>query len=146
MSSPGETFIPDQIYLPDNYSPFPIGWVILVIAIIVIIVVVSFFFFRQRTQLIEPENCPTIKGRYAVQPGITKTVLTSCGQTQSEECRFPAQTLAKAIQLCDLNSSFCTEFSYDPISQTVRFVDPSGVRESTQQENLYTRQVGTITT
>jgi hypothetical protein len=144
MSSSTGLFLPDQLYRSNDYSPFPIGWVILITAIIVMIIIILYFSLRQRTQLIEPINCPSIKSRYAVQPGITKTVLRSCGSTQSEECLFPASTLSKAIQICDSNSTFCTEFSYDPITQTARIVDPSGARQSTQQENLYLRQVGTI--
>ncbi len=144
MNSSNQKYVTDQIYRPDNHSPFPIGWVLLVVVIIVIIIAILYFFFRQRTQLIEPANCPTIKSRYGVLPGVTKTTLQSCGSTQSDPCQFPAPTLSKAIELCDLSSSFCSEFSYDPISQTVNFVDPNGVRTSTQQENLYLRQVGLL--
>lgn len=145
MNRLDQNYATNQIYRPDNHSPFPIGWVILAVIIIAIIIIILYFFFRQRTQLIEPANCPTIKSRYGVLPNITKTTLRSCGATQSDLCQFPAPTLSKAIGLCDLNSSFCTEFSYDPISQTVNFVDPNGTRTSTQQENLYLRQIGTIT-
>ncbi len=129
---------------PDNTPPFPIGWLLLVIALIVLVIIVLYFFFRQRTQLIEPITCPKIKARYAVQPGITKTTLQSCGTSGQTECQFPALTLAAAIERCEINHKICTEFSYDPTTQVIRIVDPNGTRRSAQHENLYLLQIGSI--
>ena len=129
---------------PNNKPAFPIGWLILVIILIILLTVVLFFFFRQRTQLIEPSSCPKIKSRYAVRPGVTKTVLQACGASGQEICQFPSDSLSTAIQHCELNHKICTEFSYDPITQVVRIVDPHGQLSSTQQENLYLLQVGVI--
>ena len=146
MNVSDENFSVDQVYYTDNYSPFPVSWLIIVIIAILIIFIVLFFFFRQRTQLIDPINCPQVRSRYAVHPSVTKTALRSCGTNQNEPCHFPASSLSQAIDLCETNSSFCSEFSYDPISHRVTFVNPTGNITSTQQENLYLRQIGGLIT
>ena len=144
MSSVAPVYTLGDPVRPNHTPGFPVGWLLLVIVLIIGIIIVLYFFFRQRTQLIEPSLCPKIKGRYAVRPGVTKTTLQSCGDSGSDVCQFPATTLAQAIERCELNHAICTEFSYDPTTQVIRIVNPSGTLQSTQQENLYLLQIGEI--
>ncbi len=128
----------------ENKAPFPIGWLTFSIVLIVLLVIVLYFFFRQRTQLVEPSTVPTIRARYAVVPNIVKDPSKSCGSSGQDECTFPANTLTKAVELCELHHKICTEFAYDPVSGTMNITDPGGTRRSSQQGNLYLQQVGSI--
>ena len=129
---------------PDNKPKFPLGWLLLVIILIVIIVFILYFFFRQRTQLVEPNRVPVIKARYAVVPNIDKDALNTCGDNGQDLCVFQSSTLSRAIELCNINYKVCTEFTYDPISETMKITNPTSVRQSSQQGNLYLQQVGAI--
>jgi len=133
-----------KVLRPSYGSTFPIGWLIVVIILAIALIVVLYFFFRQRTQLIEPTNCPKIMSSYAVQAGVTKSTLTSCGDRADQPCMFTARTLVDAISRCEAEHKICTQFTFDPTVNIMRIVDPTGSPESTQQENLYLRQTGTI--
>lgn len=132
---------------PDNSTPFPLGWLIFSIILIIIIVILLYFYYRQRTQLVEPSRTPSIRARFAAVPGVDKEPLNSCSDVNGggqKPCISNATTLAKAIEYCDLNYKICTEFVYDPVSQTVKITNPSGSRSSSQQGNLYLLQIGSI--
>lgn len=136
---------------PDDTPSFPLGWLIFSIILIIIIIIILYFFYRQRFQLVEPSRVPIIKSRYAVIPGIDKEALNSCSNhasnvTGQDPCVTNATTLSKAIEYCDINYSICTEFVYDPVSQIAKITNPTGVRSSSQQGNLYLQQVGSIRT
>jgi hypothetical protein len=129
---------------PDNVSRFPLGWIVLSIVLIIIIVILLLWVFRLQVDLVDPNDVPNVRSRYAVVPGIEKAALNSCGNSNQDPCIFDANTLGRAIELCDINFQICREFSYDPISQQMKITGPNDDRQPSQQGNLYLQQIGNI--
>lgn len=120
---------------------WPVGWIILIAILSIALIILFILFIRQRSNLIEPSDCPQTKGRYAALPGISKTSLNTCGNAKDQPCNIVVTTLTEAIGNCDQRSDICKEFTFDQPSSIMRIVDPSSTMEVSTKENLYRLQV-----
>jgi hypothetical protein len=85
--------------------------------------------------LINPSNCPSIKGNYATIPSAnlsTLSVINNCsgnpdGYQGNQPCTFSNITsIYAAQQLCNkYQNTICTGFAYNPTSNIVNFINTS---------------------
>ena len=126
-------------------SYFPLGWVLLTIILLFIICLILFLYFEQRQNLINPNNCPQIKGNYGVLPGVIGDAVRSCGNQSNEPCEFQADSLEDAINICDLRSDICSTFSYDPGSGQMQILAANAPLTAANRIDVYIRQTGLST-
>jgi len=120
---------------------FPTGWLALVIFLAIAFVILLVIYIRERSLLIDPSQCPTVKGDYAVLPAVNGHAKTLCGDDDNQKCILPAVTLEQAINNCNFRSDICTMFSFDEVSGTMTIINPRNLSVDTKT-NVYIRQVG----
>jgi len=131
---------PSEALNVNNDSQFPLGWFLLTIVLLTILGVVIYLYVQERRQLIQPTQCPQIKGNYGVLPGMDGTTLKQCGNNSNEDCISTEPSLEDAINLCDVRADICSVFSYNAAGE-MRILKPNSTLTVAGSTDVYTRQV-----
>jgi flagellar basal body-associated protein FliL len=119
-------------------GPSPNGRVVLIILLVTSVlfflafVILLFVYFFQLSNLIDPANCPAAVNNYAVLPSYTGTVTAT----------FTAASLQDAVNVCNGNTTQCSQFIWTQDAATVSFVT-NPVPSTDPNLNLYIRPVPT---
>ena len=131
---------PSDAFNLNNESQFPLGWFLLTIFLLTLLGVVIYLYVQERRQLIQPNQCPQIKGNYGVLPGMDGQTLKQCGNNSNEDCFSIEGSLEDAINLCDVRADICSVFSYNTLGE-MRILRPNSTLSVSNNTNVYTRQV-----
>jgi hypothetical protein len=104
---------------------------VIILVSLAAIVTISYFWSRDRSELINPQYCPQIKGRYGLISAATSPVINA---------EIVVESLAEAESLCTLDST-CQGFAYiqGPRNGLTWFIDPNVVSPA-DRVNLYIKQ------
>ena len=130
--------------LPVETHEFQYGWLIVTIILSFILLVILVLYIKQSSTLIDPSKCPKIQGNFGVRPGLSGTVLNSCGNNNNEECVIIATNLNEAVNICMARADICQQFSYDLSQGKMRILNPKVPLTSGENENTYILQVGRV--
>ena len=133
---PRSTFIKPGPSVPDQ-TP---GWIILAFAlaavIVVLIIILAIVTLNNNST---PTPSTACFGEYGVESNVDANPLNRCGSSRSEPCIFTKTSLNACISECDQLSSFCSAFTFNPLTSTMKIVPTTGTFTSTGT-NLFVRQ------
>lgn len=117
-------------------------------AVTILIVIVTVLYVKVGIDKIDPSQCSSAKGDFAVQAGqVYKTstggvaILKKCGTTGIETCETSVPTLKDAITYCNSYPDVCTHFVFFPQIQSVQIIDTSQTLDTNDPSvDMYVRQ------
>ena len=107
-------------------------FVILVVIMLGLVILFAVLAARERVLRVNPSDCPSVLGTYAVNPGHSSTVL---GKS------FNANDLSQAISICDQMPTECTSFAFSPTQKLIYFINSSDLIKQDQLFDIYHRQI-----
>ena len=129
---------------PTETCEFQYGWLIVTVILSFILLIILVLYIKQSSTLIDPSKCPKIQGNFGVRPGLSGTVLNSCGNDNNEECVIIATNLNEAVNICMARADICQQFSFDLSQGKMRILNPKEPLTSGENENTYILQVGRV--
>ena len=116
------------MYTDVTFSVF----IILVVIMLGLVILFAALAARERVLRVNPSDCPSILGTYAVNPGHSSTQL---GKS------FTANDLTQAISICDQMPTECVAFAFSPKQNVIYFINPSDLIKKDQFFDIYSRQI-----
>lgn len=81
--------------------------------------------------LVKDQGIKACSSPFGMTYGKDGNQLSICGTSGNEPCIYQMTTINAAEQQCNLLESACKAFTYDPVTYTMKIVDPSKVFDST---------------
>jgi len=106
------------------------------------LITVTILYYHSLATRVNPEDCPQVKGNFAVIPSRSIPPLRNNACPQGGECRFNVKDLGGAINQCNTQPNLCKAFIVSPTvtGMTMWYVDPTERSQAQAGVDLYVRQ------
>ena len=119
-------------------------WIGISFILLIGIVVIISLYIRCISEKIDPSQCLSIKGDYAVITNQTGNAITSCGPTQADVCEFTVTGLNDAVNQCNMRADICNNFAYNESLLQMKIIDPKALTSDSSAWNIFIRQDNTL--